>query len=103
MPPRLPRSDPKPLDGDVSAYVGAAVADELRILEQATEGCRNQTLFRVAATLAGFVGAGALPENWARDRLERVAIAIGLDPVEITRTIDSGLHAGIQQPRDIPT
>ena len=62
-PPLPPRLEAKALDGDVSKYVGAAVAKELRILEQATEGCRNQTLFRVAATLAGFVGAGALRES----------------------------------------
>ena len=102
-PPQPPRSELKPLDGDVSKYVGAAVANELRILEQATEGCRNQILFRVAATLAGFVAVGALPEDWARDRLERVAIGIGLDPVETTQTIDSGIRAGSHQPRNIPT
>ena len=100
-PPPSPKPDPKPLSGDVSKYVGAAVADELYNLEQASEGTRNHALFRTTATLASFVGAGALPEDWARDELERVALGIGLDPFEIQRTIESGIRAGMQNPRDL--
>ena len=100
-PPRPPRPEPKPLSGDVSKYVGAAVAAELRELERTGEGSRNHTLFRTTAKLAEFVSAGALPEEWARDQLERVAIGIGLDPIETQRTIDSGFRAGLQQPRDL--
>ncbi len=97
-----PRPDPKPIDGDVSRYVGAAVADELRILDRVSKGTRNHALFRTTAKLAEFVGAGALPEDWARDQLERAALGIGLDPIETRRTIDSGFNAGIRQPRELP-
>ncbi len=101
-PPPPPRPDPKPLTGDVSSYVGAAVADELRELGRTSEGTRNHALFRTTATLAEFVSAGALPEDWTRDQLERVALGIGLDPFETRRTIDSGFNAGIRQPRKLP-
>ncbi len=101
-PPPPPRPVPKPIAGDVSKYVGAAVAAELRELERTREGTRNHTLFRTTAKLAGFVAAGALPEDWARDQLERAAIGIGLDPIETRRTIDSGFNAGIRQPRELP-
>ena len=101
-PPPPPRPEPKPIDGDVSRYVGAAVADELCILDCASEGTRNLALFRTTAKLAEFVGAGALPEDWARDQLKRAALGIGLDPIETRRTIDSGFNAGIRQPRELP-
>ena len=58
-------------------------------------------LFKATATLGGFIGAGALPEDWARAQLEHVATDIGLDPIEIQRTIESGIRTGMQNPRDL--
>ena len=97
-----PRPEPKPLAGDVSKYVGAGVADELCRLSQAVEPGRNEQLNRSAFALAGFVAAGALPEDWAREQLKRVAIGIGLDILETRRTIESGFSAGLRQPRGLP-
>ncbi len=99
-PPPPPRLDPKPLSSDVSAYVGAAVAAELRDLEAAPEGCRNDALNSASFALAGFVKAGALPEDWAQAQLEARAVAIGLPATEARRTIESGFAAA--QPRSIP-
>ena len=99
-PPPPARLDPKPLSGDVSAYIGAAVAAELRELEAAREGRRNDALNRASFALAGFVKAGALPEDWAQAQLEARAAAIGLPATEARRTIESGFAAA--QPRSIP-
>ncbi|MCH7888328.1 MAG: bifunctional DNA primase/polymerase [Proteobacteria bacterium] len=99
-PPPVPRPHPKPLNGDVSAYVGAAAAAELSELERTGEGCRNDALNRVSFALAGFVKGGALPEDWARGQLEARAVAIGLSVVEARRTIDSAFKAA--QPRELP-
>lgn len=100
-PPAPPRPKPRPLEGDVSAYVAAAVADELKALDAAASGGRNETLNRVAYVLAQFVKADALPDDWAHDQLEARAIAIGLSATEARCTIASAFRAA--QPRDIPT
>ena len=99
-PPPPPRREPKPLTGDVSKYVAAAVAAELRDLGNAVSGTRNESLNRAAFALAGFVLAGALPEDWARAELERRALAIGLPTIEVRKTIESAFAAA--QPRSLP-
>lgn len=100
LPPiRPPRAAPKPLAKDVSRYVGAAVTRELDKLAMAAPGTRNNALFRSTAALAGFVLAGALPEAWARARLEEAAASIGLGQQEALRTIDSAFRAA--QPREL--
>ena len=97
-PPRRPK--PKPLNGDVDRYVAAAAASELTELENAPEGTRNDALNRASFSLACFVKAGALPEDWARGQLEARAIGIGLPVVEARGTINSAFRAA--QPRDLP-
>ena len=92
-PPPPPKPDSKPLSGDISAYVGTAVAAELRELGRAGEGTRNESLNRAAFNVAQFCHAGALPEDWARQQLERVALAIGLPAFEARGTIDSAFKA----------
>ena len=92
-PPPPPRAEPKPLERDISDYVGAAVAAELRELGRAGPGARNDTLNRVAFNVAQFVKASALPEDWARAQLESTAIEIGLPAFEARGTIDSAFKA----------
>ena len=88
-----PRPAPRPLNGDVSRYVSAAVADEISALAGALEGSRNHALNRAAFSLAGFVLAGAIPEDWARHQLETHGIALGLTLAECRRTIQSAFDA----------
>ena len=99
-PPPPPRPKPKPLNGDVDRYVATAAASELTELENAPEGTRNDALNRASFSLACFVKAGALPEDWARGHLEARAIGIGLSVVEARGTINSAFRAA--QPRDLP-
>lgn len=99
-PPRPPRPASKPLTGDVSRYVAAAAARELAELEHAVAGTRNARLNATAFNLAGFVLAGALPEDWTKAQLEARAVGIGLPMAEVRRTIASAFAAAI--PRDLP-
>lgn len=99
-PPPPPGQEPKPLTGDVSAYVASAVAAELQRLEIARVGSRNDTLNKVAFAIAQFVKSDALPEDWARTKLERLAVAIGLPAVEARDTIASAFRAA--HPRSLP-
>ena len=99
-PPPPPRRHPKPLTGDVTAYVAQAASSELHELGSAGEGTRNQTLNRVTFNLASLVKAGVLPEDWTRAQLEERAAEIGLSIFEARRTINSAFKAAI--PRSMP-
>ncbi len=99
-PPPPPRPALEPVSGDVDHYVAAAAVSELAELEAAKEGTRNDALNRASFSLACFVKAGALPEDWARGQLEARAIGIGLPVVEARGTINSAFRAA--QPRDLP-
>lgn len=90
----------------VSASVGdrygrAALAGELSDLARAPEGTRNHTLNRAAFRLGQLVGAGLLDDDLVRRRLTTVAQQIGLGAREATRTISSGMTAGMKQPRPL--
>ena len=98
--PRPVSSPPTAHRGDTDRYVAAAAASELQELESAPAGTRNHALNRASFSLAGFVKAGALPEDWARVQLEQRAIGIGLPVAEARGTIDSAFRAA--QPRELP-
>ena len=98
-----PASSPpaKPLPHNIEKYVATAVASELTELSAAQEGTRNDALNRASFNLAGFVKAGALPEDWTRGQLEAHAVGAGLSIVEARRTIESAFHAA--EPRSLPS
>ena len=98
-PPAPEHQEPTPLSADADNYVAAAVASEVRLLERAGEGTRNDTLNRVAFSVGGFVKAGCIPEEWARAQLESRAVAAGLPLIEARRTIQSAFAAA--QPREV--
>ena len=101
-----PRETPPPGSGQSrpihDAYVRAAVEGELGRVVSAGKGERNDTLNAAAFALGQFVGAGVLDRADAEARLRRAARAAGLDDQESGKTIDSGLNAGEQQPREMP-
>ncbi len=103
LPPALPpspRPEPKPPPADTARYVATAITAELQQLERAQEGTRNDQLNRSAFAIAGFVHAGAVPDDWARGELERRAVGIGLPTQQVRRTIDSAFKAA--RPRELP-
>lgn len=93
-----------PLNGNhgTDRYAAAALEKELDTLARTPEGGRNEQLNVSAFSLGQLVGGGALDESEVIDKLETVALAIGLDEREIKRTIQSGLTKGKTQPRGVP-
>ena len=62
-------------------------------------GQRNHTLNAAAYSLGQLVAAGALEEAGAVQALTDAAGDAGLEADEISSTIESGLSAGLKQPR----
>ena len=66
--------------GRVRAYADAALAGEAHTVRSAGVGTRNHTLFRAAANLGEFVGAGLLDQNVVTSTLlAAAAVHIGID------------------------
>ncbi len=89
-----PPSDPVP-----DRWAAAALDGEMERLMAEKQGCRNDTLNRIAFRLGQIVAAGGLEEARVEQRLVHGAVAIGLGAREATITARSGLRAGDQVPR----
>ena len=85
-----------------TAYAQAALERELGRLARAQEGERNETLNKAAFALGQLVAGGELDRPLVECELERVALAIGLEPREVEATVKSGLEAGLKEPRTAP-
>ena len=72
---------------------------EIAELLAAPEGQRNEALNRAAFSLGQIVGGGGLAESYVQQRLTAAAQGIGLDAGEVEATINSGLKAGMAEPR----
>lgn len=87
-------------------YIDAAVQGEYQAVATAGNGTRNHTLNQAAFNLGTLVGANQITESFVMSHLLKAAEASGLaneDGVAACqKTIESGLKAGIQQPRQIP-
>ena len=93
---REPRHDA----GDpANAWCDAVLRGELTTLLSARTGDRNATLNRCAFRIGQAIDAGGLDLGDVTARLTGAAQAIGLDHAEIGPTIDSGLKAGMAEPR----
>src|SRR5262245_26797567 len=76
-------------------YAQTALQRETEIMRAAQPGTRNQTLNGCAFNVAQIIGAGHIDEQTVRKALMLAALHTGLDRVEIDRTLDSALKAGI--------
>jgi putative DNA primase/helicase len=87
------------------AYALAALENQVRVVEQAGKGRRNQSLNNATLALAHLVAAGLLSEAVVRQLLENAACACGLakdDGIASVRaTINSAMKAGLVQPTDL--
>ena len=95
------RAAPPALGRDVSPYLRAAYDNECAAVLTAGEGTRNATLNRAALRLGSLIASG-LPEADIRAGLTAAAQDAGLPMPEITKTLNSGLRAGKENPRQIP-
>jgi hypothetical protein len=92
--------NPLPVDETSShPYVQKALREELNKLAQAPEGRRNIILNQVAFCLGQFVQARLLARGNVESMLKDVAKTIGLGERETQATINSGLKAGMANPR----
>lgn len=85
-----------------SRYAAAAIRGELEQVLAAQPGCRNDTLNTSAYVLGQLIAADLLPERLVFDALLAAGTAIGLSSRECHATIQSGLAAGMRQPRQMP-
>lgn len=90
-------------DEALRKYALTALDAELRTVEQAGPGTRNETLHKAAVRLGTLVGAGALSEATVRAGLETAASGLAHDDgwPAVRKTIDSGLSFGVAHPRDL--
>lgn len=83
------------------AWTNAAVTRECHTVRATREGSRNNTLFSAAYNLGQIVGMGWLTHAGAESALLTAAKGAGLPEGEARDTIQSGLKAGIEAPREM--
>ncbi|MFB7289010.1 bifunctional DNA primase/polymerase [Actinacidiphila glaucinigra] len=102
--PPAPR-EPSPtgtfiVDSDrMDAYTRKALQAECDAIVNALDGMQNDTINRAAFNVGTLVGAGALSESEAREALLSAARAGNHPEARALPTIESGLRAGMKQPR----
>ena len=89
-------------DARIRAYCEAAIDAELAKVRTAPKGARNNTLNEAAFALGQLVGAGWVPEAEMGAMLMNAAADCGLGEVESRKTVQSGLRAGVREPREMP-
>jgi putative DNA primase/helicase len=78
------------------------LAAELAALGRATPGHRNHTLNRTAFKVYCYVASGILTDEQVTAAFTQAALAIGLRPAEVARTLASARTAGLANPRSLP-
>jgi hypothetical protein len=87
----------------IDPYVRKAIETELQELAaMPPDSGRNVKLNRVAFIHGQFVAGGEIDKDFAVHELQQAAAACGLDESEAAKTIESGLSAGMQEPRQAP-
>jgi hypothetical protein len=83
-------------------YGRRVLAAELAALGRATPGHRNRTLNQTAFKVYRYVAGGLLDDQEVTLAFTTTALAIGLDPAEVGRTLASARTAGLANPRTVP-
>ena len=83
----------------LDSYTRKVLQDECDAITRAPEGDQNNTINTAAFNFGTLVGAGALTEGEAREHLLAAARAGHHPEGRALPTIDSGLRAGMAQPR----
>lgn len=92
-----------PPAGATTPYGQRALEGELGRLLATPAGDRNNALNRAGFAIGQLVGAGQVDLEDASEQLATAAERMGLDPVEIERTLDHALADGIAEPRELPS
>jgi hypothetical protein len=88
--------------GRYDAYTSKALQDECDAITGAPDGTQNDTINAAAFNVGTLVGAGAVDEKEAREVLLSAARAGNHPESRALPTIESGLRAGMAQPRPWP-
>lgn len=99
---RQPHRRPQPINGDGSPYGLKALADECETVARSLSGSRNNTLNTAAHSLGQLVAGGEVKEAEVRTQLLSAAQQCGLGDKESTLTLNSGMVAGMKNPRTAP-
>lgn len=83
-------------------YAATALAREVHKVRTAGEGTRNDTLNTAAFSLGQLIPSGAFTVAQVQSELASAAAMCGLPETEATKTISSGMRAGMAKPRAIP-
>jgi hypothetical protein len=83
-------------------YGRRVLAVELAALSRATPGQRNRTLNACAFKVYRYVAGGVLADEEVTTAFTQAALAIGLAPAEVARTLASARTAGLANPRGVP-
>ncbi len=81
------------------AWARAALTKETDQVRKAPEGSRNDTLNVASFNLGQITAGGHLAEREVREALLGAAVAAGLPEAEALATIESGMQAGMLEPR----
>jgi hypothetical protein len=87
------------VNGCKSKYAESALCSELETLSTTQLGNRNNQLFKSTAALAELVASGLLDRHEVSSLLYEAALAIGLKPSEVNKTLKSGFQKGLCNPR----
>jgi Bifunctional DNA primase/polymerase, N-terminal len=101
-PPRDPVGTPTRPVPVGHPYGRRVLADELARLQKAPPRTRNRTLNACAFKVYRYVGGGVLDAEAVTAAFTDTALAIGLDPAEVRRTLASARTAGLANPRGVP-
>jgi hypothetical protein len=83
-------------------YGRRVLTAELAALGRATPGQRNHTLNRTAFKVYRYVASGLLDAEQVTAAFTQAALAIGLTPAEVARTLASARTAGLANPHSLP-
>lgn len=100
--PRTEQVESRPVTietGRLDAYTEKALRDECELIATAVDGDQNNTINAAAFNIGQLVGAGALSESEARQALLSAARAGNHPEGRARPTIESGLRAGMAEPR----
>ena len=90
---------------ELSPYIVAALKKGMSAIAEATEGARNDMLYKTVVSLAGFISSGNLEEDLLHNETEkafRKCHPEGVDMQEFENTFASAVIAGKACPREIP-
>lgn len=96
---RPAQARPTPLVRPRDRYAAAALEAEVAAVVGAPVGTRNERLNTAAYNLGQLVGAGKVDAGTVAAALVAAALSAGLSEREATQTVESGLAAGIREPR----